>query len=509
MAYAILRVAKLKTMGSVSGHGSHVERQRETLNADPARLLLNQRLAGSEDPMADVKVRFDEAQITPRKGAVVAIDVFITASPEHFQANHPNDPNWKAFQQKAMEFLRTEYGAANVVHAVAHHDETSPHLHAIVTPIRSKTVKVGRAIKTERTENRLCARDWLGGDRITLSKLQSRFANSVKELGLTRGIEGSKAKHTEVKQFYSVMKETTSQAQAIHSALSRLETDYFVRSVAKPNLLDIAQPRKFAQAQVKEALSSLDHLINQTNHNAELARRGQLAQLQTPVTDALVQKGQTRQSQAEQALRQLGYRLDQHGQLVNLLEERKNAMRTTISRSTGKCTTMEELQTDLAAKGIKMTFHKEHSETYQGKNYSGASFDDGQGRIRGDELGDDFTTGRLVAQLVQLQAQRDRAEREKRYQVTVDGLLAGYFKFCQGDATKVAQMLARTTEQDRDTVIHEFDAIHGQEGAEYARKQLAKFDRLTAYQLVTERDALTKVGYDVGLSNGLKIGRSR
>ncbi|SFE54103.1 Plasmid recombination enzyme [Spirosoma endophyticum] len=59
MAYAILRVAKMKTMGNVGGHGSHVERQRETLNADSEKLKLNQRLDGTDDPMTDVQVRID------------------------------------------------------------------------------------------------------------------------------------------------------------------------------------------------------------------------------------------------------------------------------------------------------------------------------------------------------------------------------------------------------------------------------------------------------------------
>ncbi|RZK37677.1 MAG: hypothetical protein EOO61_08695, partial [Hymenobacter sp.] len=181
MAYAILRVAKLKTMGNVGGQASHVERLRETPNADAEKLKLNQRLVGTDSPVHDVQERLAAAGIEPRKGAVLAIDVFITASPEHFTTNHPNDPNWQAFQAKAMQFLSQEYGPDNVVHAIAHHDETSPHLHAIITPIKTKTVKVGRKVKTERIENRLCCRDWLGGDRTTLSKLQTRFADQVKE----------------------------------------------------------------------------------------------------------------------------------------------------------------------------------------------------------------------------------------------------------------------------------------------------------------------------------------
>lgn len=507
MAYAILRVAKLKTMGNVSGHGSHVERQRETLNADPVKLELNQRLAGTNDPAADVKVRFDEMQIEPRKGAVVAIDVFITASPEHFKTNHPNDPNWKAFQAKAMDFLRQEYGAANVVHAVAHHDETSPHLHAIVTPIRSKTVKVGRKVKVERTENRLCARDWLGGDRITLSKLQSRFADHVKELGLTRGIEGSKAKHTEVSQFYSVMKETTAQAQAVYKVLAPIQTDYFVRSVPKPGLLDMAQPHKFAQTQVEHALSQVSSQIEQTNTNASTARRGQLVSLQTPVTDALLQKGQTRQSQAEQALEQLGYRLNVHGKLENILEERQKALRTTLTRSLGKCTTIEELRADLAGKGIKMGFYKEHQEPRQGKSYNGVGFDDGQGRLWGHELGTDYTTIRIVEQLSQLAGQRERAAREKAYQTTFNQALANFFKLHKGDASKVARMLATTTQEQRQDVLNQFTQLHGPEGAKYARQQFEKLDKMTDFQLAAERDNLKKAGHDVGLTNGLKIRR--
>lgn len=196
----------MKSAGSVGGQADHVERKRQTLNADPDRLELNQRLVGSDDPKADVLERLEETEVEVRKGAVIAIDVFMTASPEHFKSNHPDDPNWKAFQERALEFLRKEYGADNVVHAVAHHDETSPHLHAIITPIRSKTIKVGRKTKTERTENRLCARDWLGGDRYTLSKLQTRFADSVKDLGLDRGIERSVAKHEDIKRVYGLGK---------------------------------------------------------------------------------------------------------------------------------------------------------------------------------------------------------------------------------------------------------------------------------------------------------------
>lgn len=508
MAYAILRVAKLKTMGNVGGQSSHVERLRETLNADPARIELNRRLAGTDSPLHDVQERLAAAGIEPRKGAVVAIDVFITASPEHFKTNHPDDPNWQAFQAKAMQFLQREYGRDNVVHAIAHHDETSPHLHAIVVPIKSKTVKVGRKVKTERTENRLCCRDWLGGDRTTLSKLQTRFADQMKELGLHRGIEGSQAKHTKVSQFYTVMQETTAQAQHVNTRLAPISSDYYVRSVPKPNLLEMAQPRKFAQAQVERSLQGVASQIEQTNANAQAARSGQLVGLQTPVTDALNEKGQTRQRQAEAALLTLGYRLDQHGQLVNVQEERKAALRATITTSVKKCTTLEELQAALAKKGVKMALYKDQFEELGSQRYRQVAFGDGKGdRIGGHELGPDYTTVALLRQLRQVADERALKERQQEYARHYDQILAQTFKDHQGDARKTADYLRALSQPVREKFYEGITQQLGTEGGDYIRHRLETDRQKTPLQLSADREYLQKQGLNVGQSQGRSIGR--
>ena len=172
-------------MGSIGGKDSHELRQRETLNADPEREKLNCQVIGTV-AADDVKERLASTGVAIRKDSVLAIDVFATASPEFFRQNHPDDPACREFQRSLVDFLHKEFGKDNVVSLRAHHDETSPHWHATVVPIREKTIKVGRQVKTERTENRLCAKDWLGGDRHTLSKLQTRFADSMKHLGLDR-----------------------------------------------------------------------------------------------------------------------------------------------------------------------------------------------------------------------------------------------------------------------------------------------------------------------------------
>ncbi|MDQ7005512.1 MAG: hypothetical protein Q9N67_11590 [Ghiorsea sp.] len=53
MSIAILRTAKLKTLGNIAGSAAHVSRSRDTPNADP--VIDNITLVGSGDIFLDVK----------------------------------------------------------------------------------------------------------------------------------------------------------------------------------------------------------------------------------------------------------------------------------------------------------------------------------------------------------------------------------------------------------------------------------------------------------------------
>ena len=92
------------------------------------------------------------------------------------------------FFKRSLEWLKQRHGAENVISTSIHRDETTPHLVAYVVPID--------------LEGKLNAREFLGG-RSKLSKMQTDFYNEVKHLGLERGLEGSKAEHTTIKDFYA------------------------------------------------------------------------------------------------------------------------------------------------------------------------------------------------------------------------------------------------------------------------------------------------------------------
>lgn len=185
MAYAILRTAKLKTAGNIGGSLSHNYRTRETLNAVDERTHLNvHSLPTAELVKLAIEDRLPEKV---RSNGVLCIEYFIGASPEYFEQS--GDVDGSRYFETAKKWLEDKHGKENVVATTVHYDETSPHLVAYVVPIDQDTGKLN-------------ARKFLGG-RATLSAMQTDFANTVKHHGLDRGVEGSKATHTTIQEYYA------------------------------------------------------------------------------------------------------------------------------------------------------------------------------------------------------------------------------------------------------------------------------------------------------------------
>lgn len=197
MPKAILRVEKLKSHGNIGGSLAHTFRTRHTPNADLERTPSNEVIHGP-DTAAGVhealKKRLPEKH---RKDAVLGIEYFVGASPEWFKEGQDGS----AYFQRAVDWLKERHGEANVVSAVVHRDETSPHLVAYVVPVDDT--------------GRLNAKKWTGG-KAALSKMQTEFAQYVGQpVGLERGIEGSLAKHTTIREFYSAVNKPAAQSVVI------------------------------------------------------------------------------------------------------------------------------------------------------------------------------------------------------------------------------------------------------------------------------------------------------
>jgi len=181
MAYAILRTSKLKSFGEIGGSLSHTFRTRETPNADQARAHLNEN-SGPETPEAIQQAIKDRLPEKRRSDAVLCIEYLITASPEHFQRD-----DGRQYFEDAKRWLEERHGAENIVSTHVHRDETTPHLVAYVVPLK---------------DGKLNAKHFLGG-KVALREMQTEFAQQVGlKHGLERGVEGSKANHQTIQEYY-------------------------------------------------------------------------------------------------------------------------------------------------------------------------------------------------------------------------------------------------------------------------------------------------------------------
>jgi len=250
--YAVLRVAKLKTMGEIGALGKHNERTRDTPNADAERLQENVRLAGSGDWCADAQRRLDAAPRI-RSNAVLALEHVMTASRDFYHQGTPDEhaarlEDWTA---RSMAWLRDRYGSENVVAAVLHKDEQTPHIQALVVPLHE--------------DKGLNAKHWIDG-RAKLAAMQDSYARAMESLGLERGVRGSVADHQTVKAFYAKIEEPTPAPDLVKE---HLEIDRPGRIVGNPERWAAEQQERIAErlAPVVDAA-----LVKATHYEGQAAK---------------------------------------------------------------------------------------------------------------------------------------------------------------------------------------------------------------------------------------------
>ncbi|EDD8421184.1 plasmid recombination enzyme [Salmonella enterica subsp. enterica serovar Saintpaul] len=186
-AYAIMRAKKLNSMGTVAAALQHCYRERETPNADASRTPDNEHRAAksTNEAMGRLREMLPEKR---RKDAVLAVEYVMTASPDWWKS--ASQEQQAAFFDQAQGWLAAKYGADRIITASIHRDETTPHLSAFVVPLTQ--------------DGRLSAKEFIGG-RDKMRADQTSFAEAVRDLGLERGIEGSKARHTRIQAFYEAL----------------------------------------------------------------------------------------------------------------------------------------------------------------------------------------------------------------------------------------------------------------------------------------------------------------
>ncbi len=145
----------------------------------------------------------------PRKDAVLMASFVIGSDGEFFKGLTRAEQ--EKFFAECTRYFAEKYGKENIISAVVHNDETTPHLHLNLMPIMN---------------GRLCCKDLF--NRAELTRLQTDFHEAVgKRWGLERGREGSPKKHLSTAEYKAkkiIMNACAEAADITDEAEAKLQT---------------------------------------------------------------------------------------------------------------------------------------------------------------------------------------------------------------------------------------------------------------------------------------------
>lgn len=222
MGYAVLHMEK--TSGTDAAMSAHIERTIKPKNADESRTHLNRELItfpdGVESRTQAIQHRLDTAGLTRKIGnnQVRAIRVLLTGTHEDM-VRITNEGRLDGWCNDNLKYLADTFGRENIVSAVLHMDEQTPHIHATLVPIvkgerkrKKKEEQVKKRYRKKPTDTaRLCADEIM--TRAKLKSYQDTYAQAMSGYGLQRGIDGSEAKHITTRQYYRDLVQQTEQLQ--------------------------------------------------------------------------------------------------------------------------------------------------------------------------------------------------------------------------------------------------------------------------------------------------------
>lgn len=217
----------------VRTHRAHRPPQERGQNAHAPEPGIGAIPQGVRNRTQAIAHRIETAGIRRKVGTnqVKAIRVLLTGSNKDMKQMEA-DGQLDGWCNDSLQWLRETYGELNLVSAVLHMDEKTPHIHATIVPIvtgeRRKAKKEEqngkKKYRKKSTQDvRLCADDVMA--RHKLKHYQDTYAQAMGKYGLQRGIDGSLAKHISTMQYYKELVEQQDSLQENIETLLGLEEE--------------------------------------------------------------------------------------------------------------------------------------------------------------------------------------------------------------------------------------------------------------------------------------------
>lgn len=190
---AVLRQQKVKSLGALKARSNHNTRTSAggLEHTDPTRGGADVFL-GSDDALDAWHKRMDAVGLDKsklRSNAVPAVEWVASVSPVWFKVATPEMIH--EWVRTTTDFVAEKMGGQdNILQAVLHTDETTPHLQFLTIPLTEKEIAArgrGSKDKPKRKVWSLSATDAVGGHRSVLEGFQTDYAARLAPLGIQRG----------------------------------------------------------------------------------------------------------------------------------------------------------------------------------------------------------------------------------------------------------------------------------------------------------------------------------
>ncbi|WP_144636371.1 MobV family relaxase [Priestia megaterium] len=188
--YGIIRMQKFHK-DAILGIQKHNQREGENSknkDIDSTRTMLNYDFVNEDKIKYHEEIKKMTATRVKRKirnDAVLVAEFFVSASPEYMNAMSSDEQ--RKYFEASLDHIAGKYGQQNILYAVVHNDEATPHMHVGFVPITD--------------DRRLAAKEYFHG-KTKIRRIQDDFHNYMNKRGydIERG-EPSELQHKSVHEF--------------------------------------------------------------------------------------------------------------------------------------------------------------------------------------------------------------------------------------------------------------------------------------------------------------------
>lgn len=294
MSYCVMNTQKRRAC-DVSGLQAEANRELEPdeykNQIDPARTPDNIYLIRSDDWHASIAEVLQGAGVEANKNSVVLLTSVYTASPDWFQSHTPDEI--RSYFETCLEFEKANRG--EVINAVIHMDETTPHMQVATVPVvdvPTKTCeqvgvyttgkskgkpKYRRTVATDEAGNVITHKGlnagYVIGNKVKMSKTQTAFWETC---GKPYGMERGECRVEETAEARERLSEVEYQIKAREDAVSRRESQARAADKAIQDLLDSIETRIVALDEREVGLDDKETDLDLREHNIDIEVKNRL-----------------------------------------------------------------------------------------------------------------------------------------------------------------------------------------------------------------------------------------